>query len=243
MKDVLPPHCTRVSLSSYEEKDRRKGCLYLSYGSQLPSSFGRYFVPEYLTYSDYSGSTVERSNLRVFCEEFAEGEGVWWWNLHGGYGTCGVIVRTLAYRNVCEVREFFDALENYPLASDGDHSQLEVEIQSECWESYGLQDFRRHLEETYPEDSGRLDAVPDSVLSSVWWDACSQGYGDEVVCETAISAHFDFDAADRHMETTWRELIVKHLHDFRACSEHDDCKLSRKLAVACKSKSLARKSA
>lgn len=43
---------------------------------------GRYIVPAYLSGSDYSGSLVERSNHKVWSEQFAAGNDVWWFDPH-----------------------------------------------------------------------------------------------------------------------------------------------------------------
>lgn len=245
--NTLPNHCRRVSFHfRWHDSPRKYPNATVTYGRWDDDSSGDFFVPGLLTYSDYSGSTVERSNLRVFCEEFAKGEGRWWFHVVGAHGTSGVVVRTLAYRNAREVREFFDALEDYPLASDEDHSELEYEIQSECWESSGLSDFRRYLGQEYPEDDSRFDVIPDDVLSSVWYEVLSQGNGGEVECEDAVSAYFRFDYAERTADRLggWRAIIVEKLHEHRMallhCQEHDDCKASKALAKACKRDSLTR---
>src|SRR5262245_18473689 len=62
------------------------------YGSWRESKDGRYFVPHMLTWSDYSGSLVEKSNKSAFEEAFKDGDGVWWADVVGGHGTSGVII-------------------------------------------------------------------------------------------------------------------------------------------------------
>jgi hypothetical protein len=114
---------------------------------RFPSdSHGDYVEPNHLGYSDYGGSTVERSNYRVFVEQFAEHQGTEWWSLYGGHGTAAIVVRRDADERVPEIGEFLDALESYPLADEDDHTQLEMELEDDAWRDYGLADFRRWLE-------------------------------------------------------------------------------------------------
>lgn len=172
----LPQHCRPVR--PFDERE-----ALTTWNRWHDDSEGRWFLPEYLSGSDYVGCLVEQSNARVFRERFADGEGRWWREVTGGYGTFGVLVRTLAYRNCTDVREFFDALEDYPLASDDDHSDLEFEAMCEAWENYGRADFLREVKayarhimgESY-EDAidAAVDAVGDEQWDATWRDVCDR---------------------------------------------------------------------
>ena len=63
----------RVRYSPYGNEDLRG--RQLPYGRFHHDPRGDFVQPNYLSYSDYSGSTVERSNVRVFAREFAEHQG------------------------------------------------------------------------------------------------------------------------------------------------------------------------
>lgn len=174
----MPSHCRTVRPYSYGERVPSS-----TYGRWDNDSKGRWFVPEYLSGSDYSGSLVEQSNLRVFRETFEKGEGRWWVEVCGGHGTFGVIVRTLAYRNCTEVREFFDALEDYPLASEDDHSDLERTTMQEAWESDGREDFLREVKAyakhvmgaSYEEAiDAACEAVGEEQWDATWRDICDR---------------------------------------------------------------------
>jgi len=104
-------------------------------------------------YSDYSGSTVERSNCEVFLERFGKTPGVW--PVYGGYGTCGVVV-LVEKRADEEIKEVLDALEDYPLIDEEHMSNLELEIEDEDWDSWIKQDLRRMLGDCAPEDDDEL---------------------------------------------------------------------------------------
>ncbi len=117
------------------------------YARFVPAKHGNYVEPNNMGYSDYGGSTIERSNVRVFMREFAEHQGTEWWHLYGAHGTSAIVVRIDADDRVPEMGEFFDALESYPLADENDHSKLEMDEEDEAWGSYGLTDFRRWIED------------------------------------------------------------------------------------------------
>lgn len=103
-----------------------------------------WFQVDYATGSDYSGGSVNESNYRVLGEmlENAHPEGsepVVWARTRGGHGTYGIIVN---YGDLDEeVREAIDALENYPLMDEEDHSRLEMEQQEEAWKDWGESEF------------------------------------------------------------------------------------------------------
>lgn len=51
--------------------------MYIRWNSWHEDAKGRWFLPEHLSGSDYVGCLVEQSNVRVFKETFAKGEGCW----------------------------------------------------------------------------------------------------------------------------------------------------------------------
>lgn len=171
------------------------------YGHWYDDKQGAWVLPEYVTYSDYSGSLVERSNLEVFIEEFADSEDEEWVQIHGGHGTRGLIVRVDADERVPEIGEFFERLDQYPLADEDHHSHLEQEVIDEAWASYGRGDFRRWLKadsfhETVSEDwDEAVDGLVDEQIDNIWWAAVSEGSGEEARVEDAVNVYFDFDRA------------------------------------------------
>lgn len=108
---------------------------------------GEFVEPKYMSYSDYSGSLVERSNIEEFIEQFAEHSGQEWWVRIGSHGGRGIVVRRDADERVPEIGEFFEALDSYPLANEDRHSELEMETRDNDWDSYGRVDFERWLAE------------------------------------------------------------------------------------------------
>ena len=123
------------------------------------------------SWSDYVGTTAERSNYRVLLTE-------WQWPgvypCSGGYGGHSLMV------NVCEmidwteeqVIEFADWVRtDYPLVDDQDHSALEQEMKDDEWP-----EFEAELVETIGEVEGAYEA-----------------YEEHWFAETAVSGYCDIE--------------------------------------------------
>lgn len=192
--EVTPgPNDMQCEISEYYRRDfGTDGSLpeQLSYGAVNPANYGNrskgpYFAPSYLGGSDYSGTLVERSNYRVFCDTFETGQGVWWSALYGGYGTFGVLVDPARIPSdiVAEVAEWLAGLDDYPLADEDEHSELEMEAQNDAWEHCYRRDFVKELETQH--DCDLSDVTPDAVYglfsdaqdrANVYWE--NQGGSD-----------------------------------------------------------------
>lgn len=96
----------------------------------------------------YSPSAVYRSNARVFRDTFAA-ELV---RADGDGPDVSLDVRFITP----EMLETLQALEDYPLISEDDHSALELEDQQEAWDSWAARDWRRlvcaALDAVLPDD-------------------------------------------------------------------------------------------
>lgn len=164
------PNDMQCEISEYYRRDfSADGSLpeQLSYGAVNPANYGNargpYFAPAYLGGSDYSGTLVHVSNHRVFCDTFKAGQGVWWSSLYGGHGTFGVLIdpSRVPADIVTEVAEWLAGLDDYPLADEDDHSELEMEAQNAAWEAWARADFKRELEAQHECD---LSDVGDDAL-------------------------------------------------------------------------------
>lgn len=102
--------------------------------------------PNYLTFSDYSGSLVERSNQDVFTDAFNDDHGVH--ILTGGYGTRGLYI-DLDFLPPQEMIDMLRGLENYPLIDEERHSEMLAEAETEAWSSWVSRDFRRAIEQEH----------------------------------------------------------------------------------------------
>jgi len=134
------------------------GLGYSDIGRADPSD-ARYWVSDYLGYSDYSGSQVERANVATFLERFGDDYVI---ELHGGHGTFALAIHL---RASAEVWECLEGLENYPCLDDEALSNLETEAEDEAWKDSVESDFRKDLGGHFDID---LDEVPAEPLYTLF---------------------------------------------------------------------------
>lgn len=150
---------------------------------------GRFILPNYFGYSDYSGCALERSNLRVFMDEFGDKPGVF--KYYGGHGTEGLALTQEALDDP-EIKELLEGLENYPVISEEDWSAVEMELSDESWDNYGRQDFKAEMRDRL-KSLGNIevdDDLDDAAYDKLWWKACERGNGEPYIIETGGSVWF-----------------------------------------------------
>ena len=108
-----------------------------------------YFYVPYASGSDYSGSTVERSNYKVFTETYGADD--WVFSAHGGYSTYAAVVGltgllTCADDTADSILDALEGLENYPVLDEESLSTLESETTDEEWDFWVADDFVKALE-------------------------------------------------------------------------------------------------
>ncbi len=163
-KRDLPAHLHLAQLRDKPEENGQSCGFCQGYPSEVREGW---FQVEYATGSDYSGSSITRSNYRVLCAMLEEHEtgAVVWVRTPGGHGTYGIAVR---YFELSEpMREALDALEDYPCLDDEDLSELELEEQSGCWERWTRKDFIRELAKSQHKDPDALEAA---LTPEQWWN-------------------------------------------------------------------------
>lgn len=112
------------------------------------------WCPKFSSYSDYSGSFVERANAEYFMEEYPDlfDQG------YGGYNTVwtGIPHDNLANNLPEDVYEKLEGdlsgLEDYPLVDEERHSRMEYEAKAKYWEEDGRNDLRKELIENAGDD-------------------------------------------------------------------------------------------
>lgn len=165
------------------------GLSRVSYGAQDRVGKARDHAPErdqelflisnLLSGSDYSGSSVERANFRAFLESFRDVPGIV--EMWGGHGTYAIAIRLDVHH--AEILETLERLEDYPVVDDDTLSELEMEMDSEAWESWARADFRREVCARFGVD---ISEVSDDDVFRVFSSACD-----------ATSTYFECDGADR----------------------------------------------
>ena len=95
--------------------------------------------PHLLTYGDYVGSMVEKTNNQVFWDEFGDRAGVS--NEYEGFHSYAIALTADAIRDNEDIVETLNALADYPLLDEEKHSELCMDEYQESWENYGQSDF------------------------------------------------------------------------------------------------------
>jgi len=134
-------------------------------------------VSDLFTFSDYSGGSVERANVRAWRERFSDSASrLWWCEMWGGHGTEALGFHPGLWRAARlgsdaarAMVEALESLDDYPLLDDEALSEIEMEAQSEAWESWAGGDYRRAL-------ASELDAT----LSALLGDEAAELLGSEV---------------------------------------------------------------
>jgi hypothetical protein len=142
----------------------------------------------YCMYSDYSGSTVERSNTEYMLRNFKREQGII--EVYGGYGTRGIMLTSSALE-LEEVQEIIEGLDNYPVISEDDMSQLEIEIEAESWDSWIKYDLTRAL-----DDAG-ISYQDDDTLRDMFYQAAERA-NEYAIFEDAVSCWFYIDRIIEH---------------------------------------------
>lgn len=95
------------------------------------------FAPVYLGYSDYGNTgLVGLSNYRVFLDSDDPHDAIH--DIGNGWNGNGIVVDIRYVTD--EMLKTIQSLEDYPLISDDDHSQLEYEAVSNYWEGKSIAD-------------------------------------------------------------------------------------------------------
>ena len=113
--------------------------------------------------SDYGGSSIDRANVRVFRDEFGTEALEDWgaWSESRAYVRLGEPVSGADADDPQDQAErlralidVLDGLMDYPLISDESHSELEMELAEEAWDSWLWQDIRSEVETILEERWG-----------------------------------------------------------------------------------------
>ena len=149
---------TLADVERYGQWDSRRG--------------GKYLVPSLLSTSDYTGGgLVPAANIRKWQEDFKDGDDVWWKTVTGGHGTNAVLISLDEVPEDVEdeVADFLNGLQEYPLADEDLHSDLEMKAQTEAWENHVQKEFTRALEKKFSSD---LDDADNDKIFELFNEAC-----------------------------------------------------------------------
>lgn len=150
-KRINSSECYRLN---YEDDNQSYLGSYSAISNFEKLEFSDYYCTEHFGYSDYSGSTVSKSNRELFLKEFGEVDGVK--NIHGGYGYSDIFIRLDVLNSNEEIQECLNALEDYPVIDEDHLSEVEEEAKHESWENYTRKDFLRALKKEFNYDLEKL---------------------------------------------------------------------------------------
>lgn len=115
-----------------------------------------YYFPPLLSFGDYDNSCdVERSNVRMFEQQFAEFRGIDWVKVTGAYGSESIAIKLLSTNE--EIIECLEALENYPAMDDEDVSEIFSEMENEAWSNWLERDFKCAVVKNYDADDTDME--------------------------------------------------------------------------------------
>jgi len=199
------PKCLRaVRLNPWRDGPAANGesvCYGTFENGKARAGDPQWFEVEPATGSDYSGGTVTLANQRELkrlltkCEVPALPDCVWC-TAHGGHGTYALFVVYAALPE--EIRNVLEALDDYPSVDDEALSELECQLGSEAWESWGRSDLRRALEKEFGAD---LEHLTDDCLFELFRVA-GERLGHDWEFEQGAQAYFDFTRAARELSST-----------------------------------------
>lgn len=113
-----------------------------------------FLIPGYLQYGDYDNSCmVERSNYKLFLEEYGKESGVF--TITGGYGSTGIAISIRYLLNpdnedtAQAIIDLLNGLNEYPCIDDEDMSNMEYEAFLESLNDYGISDSMEELSIKY----------------------------------------------------------------------------------------------
>lgn len=205
-------------------------------------------IPLYFASGYDDEDSVGRSNHRVWKDEHDKLEGKNWWDL----GSSGILVRLDLL--TAEQKDQLAGLEGYPLLSDDDHSELEMEDQDEAWADWGRDDFKREMLEMAEEDEhdlleALLEKWGDAGFDTIYYDAAREadrypeGSGGDIRFPGPedVFAHIEKSGSGMWKRTPWdgtiddlldivgqdNNLIVK-LSDAAFCRVHPDDETQRR---------------
>lgn len=151
-------------------------------------------------YGEYVGcGAIGRSNINVLRRDFADLEGVAWFECTAGYGThfvrfdIRVESSTDPWRSdeIKALAEMLDGLDDYCIADESDQSYCEQEEYQEAWDNYGALDMCSALAKAYPHHGSDFYREISSEALMLAWEALNPS-GEYCVHEQG-GAYIDFD--------------------------------------------------
>jgi hypothetical protein len=160
----------------------------------------------YASFSDYSGSMVERANAEEWKKRLGNLVSVG----HGGHGTeiTGLhdeddedtVLGDITHEHMETIVSTIEDLENYPVLDEERLSELEQEEADRSWNEFTRDDFRKDMQKAAKKDNAGWDAWLPFSLTDADMDELRYRLENaskmEVVIETGGSAYFHLPKYD-----------------------------------------------
>jgi oligoribonuclease NrnB/cAMP/cGMP phosphodiesterase (DHH superfamily) len=151
-----------------------------------------HFTHNLFTSGDYCGSMVEKANRQVILEDSKLCERLGIESLLEDYSTETLIFPIAALEDE-ELKDILKKLEDYPLLDEDLHSELERELEQECFDLFGRHDFKEHLVTLFPDLEEKIEGLSTESIQSLYYEAARGSNYNIFEVESGTSGHFDFE--------------------------------------------------
>ncbi|GIE98947.1 hypothetical protein [Paractinoplanes rishiriensis] len=162
----------------------------------------RYLEIDGTGWGDYTGSTYYRSNARSLRRDFANH--VITLTADFGFEVLLVRIGELIPEGLYDA---IVALREESVYDESDLSELESELESEDWDSWGRSDWTGHIRDRARQvdaDDDVAELADDAYTDALFWDVCADGEAGYWQAETAVSGYWtDFEHA---AALAWAEI-------------------------------------
>jgi len=121
---------------------------------------GQYAIMDFMSYGDYVGTMIERSNCECFLEEHESNPLIW--RVTGGYSSNAVLIHISLLEND-EIKDIIEFLSDYPVYDDDHFSNLEWSQYSDDWIDFGQDDFIKSLQKKFEIPDETIEFITESI--------------------------------------------------------------------------------
>lgn len=164
----------------------------LNYFNHAEKNSATHFTHSLFSSGDYCGSQVEASNRQALLKntELVERLGII--ELNEAYSTDSLLF-PIASLEDSELKEIFEDLENYPCLDENLMSEIETDLENECLDCFGLNDFKTHLVETLDESfHDKIENLTNGQLKELYFNASRLTNYNVFEVESGTSGYFNF---------------------------------------------------
>lgn len=152
-KRIDSSDCYRLN---YEDSDDSHIGSYSPIADYHELEWSDYYCSNHFGYSDYSGSTYNKSNHELFIKEFGDIDGVK--DVYGGYSSSDIYIRLDVLNSNKELQDLVFGLDDYGVIDEDHLYEIEEEAKQESWRYVEERDFLRLLNREFNYDLTKLSS-------------------------------------------------------------------------------------